>query len=113
MPDREKVIAWLTEISLRPCDFVRDDFDAYETEHLANEALEICEDAKVFNQQRNNALALLKEQEAVEPKVSSADQRCGNCNKVIEMDGWKACPWCGKIIDWKRWWDKNGTHDNT
>lgn len=63
MPDREKVTAWLNEISLRPCDFATDDFDAYETEHLANEALEICEDAKVFNQQRNDALALLKEQE--------------------------------------------------
>ena len=61
--DREKVIAWLTEISLRPCDFATDYFDAYETEHLADEALEICEDAKVFNQQRNDALALLKEQE--------------------------------------------------
>ena len=63
--DREKVIAWLTEISLRPCDFTTDDFDAYETELLANEALEICEDAKVFNQQRNDALALLKEQEQI------------------------------------------------
>jgi rRNA maturation endonuclease Nob1 len=60
-----------------------------------------------------DALALLKEQEAVEPRVSTAEQRCGNCNKVIEMDGWKACPWCGKMIDWKRWWDKNGTHDKS
>ena len=58
-------------------------------------------------------VALLKEQEAVEPRVSTAEQRCGHCNKVIEMDGWKACPWCGKMIDWKRWWNKNGTNDNT
>lgn len=69
MADREKVIAWLTEISLRPCDFATDCFDAYETEHLANEALEICEDAKVFNQQRNDALALIKEQEKKEIKL--------------------------------------------
>lgn len=55
-----------------------------------------------------DALALLKEQEAVEPRVSSAEQRCGNCNKVIEMDGWIACPWCGKRIDWESWWSKNG-----
>ena len=54
----------------------------------------------------------LKEQEAVEPKVSCTEQRCGNCNMVIEMDGWKACPWCGKMIDWERWWNENGTHDN-
>ena len=53
--------------------------------------------------------ALLKEQEAVKPRVSTAEQRCGHCNKAIEMDGWKACPWCGKRIDWKGWWEKNGT----
>jgi len=57
----------------------------------------------------HDALALLKEQEAVEPKVSSTEQRCGNCNKIIEMDGWKVCPWCGKRIDWEGWWKKNGT----
>ena len=50
----------------------------------------------------------LKEREAVEPKVSSTEQRCGNCNKVIEMDGWIACPWCGKPIAWNEWWNKNG-----
>lgn len=48
-----------------------------------------------------DALALLKEQEAVKPRVSTVEQRCGNCNKVIEMDGWKACPWCGKPILWE------------
>ena len=57
------------------------------------------------------ALAMLKEQEAVEPRVSSVEQRCGNCNKVIEMDGWQFCPWCGKRIDWKGWWKKNGTRN--
>ena len=55
----------------------------------------------------NDALALIKDHEAVMPNVSSVDQRCGNCNKVIEMDGWKACPWCGKPIDWESWWRKN------
>ena len=59
----------------------------------------------------NDALALLKEQEAVEPRVSTAEQRCGHCNKVIEMDGWQSCPWCGKRIDWKGWWKKNGTRN--
>ena len=48
-----------------------------------------------------DALALLKEQEAVEPRVSTVEQRCGNCNKVIEMDGWITCPWCGKPIKWE------------
>lgn len=55
----------------------------------------------------DDALALLKEHDAVMPRVSSVDQRCGNCNKVIEMDGWKTCPWCGKPIDWARWWREN------
>jgi len=49
----------------------------------------------------NMALALLKEQEAIKPRVTSVEQRCGNCNKVIEMDGWKSCPWCGKPILWE------------
>ena len=48
-----------------------------------------------------DAIVLLKEQEAVKPRVSTVEQRCGNCNKVIEMDGWKACPWCGKPILWE------------
>ena len=61
--DREKVIAWLTEISLRPCDFTRDDYDAYETERLANDAIEIVNDAEIFCRQRNDALSLLKEQQ--------------------------------------------------
>ena len=56
-------------------------------------------------------VTLLKEQEAVEPRVSTAEQRCGHCNKVIEMDGWQSCPWCGKRIDWKGWWKKNGTRN--
>lgn len=56
----------------------------------------------------NDVLKLLKKQKAVEPKVSSTEQRCGNCNKVIEMDGWIACPWCGKPIAWNEWWNKNG-----
>ena len=55
-----------------------------------------------------DALTFMKEHEAVEPKVSSTEQRCGNCNKVIEMDGWIACPWCGKPIAWNEWWNKNG-----
>lgn len=59
----------------------------------------------------NDAIKLLEEQKAVEPKVSCSEQRCGNCNKVIEMDGWVACPWCGKPIDWERWCRKNGTRN--
>lgn len=66
------------------------------------------DDYKGIMEYIDDALALLKEHEAVEPKVSSTEQRCGNCNKVIEMDGWIACPWCGKPIAWNEWWNKNG-----
>ena len=81
--DREKVVAWLadTELYYRECGKTTDDL--YQS------------------QMANEALALLKEQEAVKPRVSTVEQRCGNCNKVIEMDGWKACPWCGKPILWE------------
>ena len=64
-----------------------------------------------FLELMTNVLTLLKEKEAVKPRVSSVEQRCGNCNKVIEMDGWIACPWCGKPIDWEGWWKKNGTRN--
>lgn len=70
MADREKVIAWLTEISLRPCDFTRDDFDAVETERLANDAIEIVEDAEIFCKQRNDALALLNEQQKLIDEIT-------------------------------------------
>lgn len=56
----------------------------------------------------DDAVAMLKEQEAVMPRVTTVEQRCGNCNKVIEMDGWITCPWCGKPIAWSEWWNKNG-----
>lgn len=71
MLGREKVIAWLTEISLRPCDFARDDYDANETERLANDAIEIVNAAEIFCRQRNEALARLKEQE---PRVMASNE---------------------------------------
>lgn len=67
-------------------------------------------DVKEFGQSRPEWCPM-KEQEAVKPRVSSVEQRCGNCNKVIEMDGWITCPWCGKPIDWEGWWKKNGTRN--
>ena len=47
----------------------------------------------------------LEEQIAVRPIVSSVEIRCGACRKVIEMDGWVCCPWCGKRID--KYWKEN------
>ena len=102
MIDREKVIKGIRKcLSHKPCSENGCPYeDECAVEHLNDPLL-------------RDALAMLKEQEAVEPRVSTAEQRCGYCNKVIEMDGWKTCPWCGKMIDWERWWNENGTHDNS
>ena len=112
MPDREKVNvfdAFRICITEGKCTNTDCPYE-YQCELIRNGQLQFIQIPKVL---ALDVLALLKEQEAVEPIVSTAEQRCGHCNKVIEMDGWKACPWCGKMIDWKRWWNKNGTHDNT
>lgn len=69
-----------------------------------NEFMDKWVDFDGVNEAYNIAIQALEEQEAVKPRVSSIEQRCGNCNKVIEMDGWIACPWCGKRIDWEGWW---------
>jgi len=110
MPDRENVIAWLTEISLRPCDFTRDDFDATETERLANDAIEIVEDAEIFCKQRNDAIAMLKEQEAVsahwdddtghwiEGDRNGIDPHTRTTGEMIDTF---RCSWCGFYQYWK------------
>ena len=50
-----------------------------------------------------DALALLKEQEAVEPKRIDGKRnhfiKCGNCNTDL-MSGMKYCPECGKAVKW-------------
>ena len=84
MNERDKVIEWLTEIRLRPCDFSRDDFDDYETEHLAI-----------------NALELLKDQEPVPPEMEGGGYNwypvCGACHGVIgDMDSY--CRHCGTPV---------------
>lgn len=89
MPNREKVINELVEHIESALAVDSDYVDCVRTDLL------------------QTVVGLLKEQEAVMPNVSSVDQRCGNCNKIIEMDGWKTCPWCGKPIDWARWWREN------
>ena len=97
MPDREKVIK-----GLECCTFILGKRKCNECPYQKGLPDNGC------YQLQDDFHALLKEQEAVEPRVSTAEQRCGHCNKVIEMDGWIACPWCGKRIDWESWWSKNG-----
>lgn len=74
-------------------------------EHLLNEQEAAYQGAVELLRQKtilfDDAIKRLKEHDPVKPRVSSVEQRCGNCNKIIEMDGWKACPWCGKPILWE------------
>ena len=49
-----------------------------------------------------DALALLKEQEAVEPKKQIEETEwivCGHCNGHI-IHKWKFCPSCGRSVKW-------------
>ena len=85
------------------------EYNGYRCKCLADAIALLKEQDKMYHALEEDWKAMLKEQEAVEPRVSTAEQRCGHCNKVIEMDGWKVCPWCGKMIDWESWWQKNGT----
>lgn len=118
MADRETVIYDIERCICHVPDACRDcsryghDDDLRCMEALMSDAMELLKEQEDLGKELENAielihkknariLKLLKEQEAVKPRVSSVEQRCGNCNKVIEMDGWKACPWCGKPIRWE------------
>ena len=49
----------------------------------------------------NNALALLKEQEAVKPTWQQGKAYCGSCGKRIPLKiGARFCHKCGKAVQW-------------
>jgi len=63
------------------------------------------ENRVVFQPLMRDALALLKEQEAVEP-IPPTDEsdlwKCGNCNhQVFRCTHQKYCEMCGKPVKWK------------
>lgn len=51
-----------------------------------------------------NALALLKEQEAVKPRKIDGKRnhfiKCGNCNYDL-LTGFQFCPHCGREVKWE------------
>ena len=57
-----------------------------------------------FDKLIKDVLALLKEQEAVEPRYIDGKRnhiiKCGNCNTDL-MSGMKYCPQCGKAVKWE------------
>ena len=76
MPDREMVIKSLMEL------------------HGSEETMAIISDA----------VALLKEQEAIEPKEKDYVWRCGKCDEYltsIENHRIRFCLYCGKAVKWE------------
>ena len=91
MPDREKVIkgleccAAMSGDECRECPYgheCRDTDLPYGMPHLAADAL-----------------ALLKEQEAVEPVKTQMAWFCGACQKRLNRT-WKFCGFCGREVKW-------------
>ena len=98
MTDREKVIKGLehcSEDGCKECPYEQD-----------------CTMADGFSELASDALALLKEQEAVEPldiideKYPVGDSnrykwyRCGKCKEVIPWDA-NYCLYCGQAVKWE------------
>jgi hypothetical protein len=75
-------------------------FDYWLDQHRYLRQLEL----EHVRQRKAEAIALLKEQEAVEPtRVNTNYEQhwnCGNCNAVISVQD-KYCHECGKRIEWK------------
>jgi len=85
----DEVMAWLTEMSLRPCDFTREDFDAYETEILVNTVIDMVERNEPIKVTRHN-------------KYWATCKDCGNVFRAFMMAAKKAryCPNCGRRLEW-------------
>ncbi len=94
MPDREKVIKGLECccVYIEKCD---------ECPYMAarDERLIWCHGREM----EKDALALLKEQDAIEPKKQIEEAEwivCGHCNGHI-IHKWKFCPSCGRKVKWE------------
>ena len=62
----------------------------------------------------NDVLAMLKEQEVVEPLLPLFNKRtkhfvCPNCSLVLDEMRDHYCPSCGKRIAWDEYEDEDGT----
>jgi len=93
MPDREKVINELTEI-------YDEAYDRWVHRPYIEDKL-----VTLIRDDIPDALALLKEQEAVKPEFDSLDGnvgrwRCGNCHISIGAVRAPYCWHCGKAVKW-------------
>ena len=102
MPDREKVISGLEHCGFtekRGCDGCPYEDECTDFGCDAGHG-SVCTDA----------LALLKEQEPVEPHWScptvymngtgKIEMMCGNCGVSIPLGKPNYCPWCGRKVKW-------------
>jgi hypothetical protein len=97
MPDREKVINGLEScvVSKTKCFFNRNEMCPYFHVDVLHCEQELMRDA----------IALLKEQEAVEP-IPPTDEsdlwRCGNCNhQLFRCTHQRYCDMCGQAVKWE------------
>ena len=114
MPEREKVVEWLTEISLIPSDFARGDFDAYETEHLANDAVDLLKEKDTVEHACNvlRVNGWKEDLPSVQPErkkghwthLGGDEWCCSECGNVVNTEGswehphekdWLYCWYCG------------------
>ena len=103
--DKDKIIEWLTEISLRPCDFSRpEDYDDNMTEDLADGALEILKGPIA-------ARPVADWVEDSDPgELIGAHWKCSNCEVCYGEPmpwrplarGWRFCPSCGYEMEQER-----------
>lgn len=95
MADREKVIKGL-EILMNGCEYIDcDDCCFYISTKPTRCGLR-------EEQIQEEALALLKEQEAVEPTWQQGKAYCGSCGKRIPLKiGARFCHKCGKPVLWE------------
>ena len=97
MPDREKVINGL-ECCCEHIEGMNCDHCPYDEEQIEIGQINQCTSALAYD-----ALALLKEQEAVEPKhnpLSPTDWFCGKCGMCISRFH-DYCPSCGQAVKWE------------
>ena len=92
MANNETVISWLEGLAE---DDWRECYSDSEVQETARQALDLIDE-------------LLKEPEAVEPKITTFPKkdhddshiyRCGNCDMII-FKSHKYCPFCGKAVKW-------------
>ena len=48
----------------------------------------------------DDVIALLREQEPVEPWSAAWSYLCGKCKKPLRERAFSYCPWCGRRIKW-------------